>query len=137
MLIANGEFEQPFGTRGEWFTPPSVAPPAPVSRSLEIEPWPEHERRQAMQASVDPEPPGTMGANALAELKARQGEDAYDPPPAAGPLARVEPLRPVKIPEWSDAQRRAEQLARERAEQGIHEEHPQRHPAPPRREPAA
>jgi len=131
--------EQPYlgASHGEAFPVPAAPPqPATEIKRLEFEPPP-----WAGQAPVapppepEPDPPGSMGARALAELKAKAGDDD-EPPPWRPPAPSVTPLVPARIPEWPEAERRQHELELQRAQQGIEEEQPQRHPAPARREPA-
>lgn len=107
--------------------------PGPPPQPLVIEPPPWAGQPPVDLPTVDEaDPPGALHARALDELKA--ADDRWDPPPPGPPL-QLAPLERFTPPPWPEEERRAEQLARERAQLGIDEEQPQRHP-PPRREPA-
>jgi hypothetical protein len=102
-MMAKEREDRPFGSTGEFLAPPPSAPPRPAREPFVIEPWPEEERRKAMRRETEPPPKPLNGA--LAELKARHGDDF--PELRLDPPETVAPLHPVSIPppDWRDEDR--------------------------------
>jgi hypothetical protein len=99
---------KPHGSHGEMYLAAPPQPTVQTSRPL-IPPPPWAGEVAPPQPEPEPVDPAALGASALADLKDQLGEDAYDPPPMAGPVVRNTPLQRAKIPEvdW-----RAEELER-------------------------
>jgi hypothetical protein len=104
-MMAREREDLPFGVVGEFSAPQPSAPPPPPPKPFVIPPSPEEERREALQgAESEPPPPAPLG-DALAELKARGGEDfpelRLDPPETVASL-----LRPrLPAPDWRAEER--------------------------------
>jgi hypothetical protein len=95
-MMAREREDLPFGVVGEFSVAQPSAPPPRAPEPFVIPPWPEEERREAMQR--EPEPPPKPLNGALAELKGNVGEEPpplrLDPPETGAPLTRPTPLPP-------------------------------------------
>jgi hypothetical protein len=133
-LLADQHRSRPYvgASYGERIVPRAQPEPArPLDRGFELPPPPWAGKPQVGPPPEQPAPPETLGAQALAELKARDG---YEPPAPlflAGPPITIEPLLPVRLPEpdWRAEER--ERAAEERTE--ALEEEPSPYPPPLRR----
>jgi hypothetical protein len=95
-MLAKEREDLPFGVVGEFSVAQPSAPPPRAPEPFVIPPWPEEERREAMQR--EPEPPPKPLNGPLADVKARHGEDfpelRLDPPETVAPLTRPTPPPP-------------------------------------------